>query len=176
MKGLLVADEATSLEQLIGYRFRRPEWLRQALTHRSHSEESSGKEPSNEQMEFLGDAILGFLVSEALLHRFPESREGFLSKLKARLVSGAHLHRVAEELELGGFLRLRHGEIRTWAILDVAPLAILIEEWPTALRHGLELLDGLVAINRHWIHAGELNGSGATREAGKAREAAQTVR
>ena len=113
MKGLLVADEATSLEQLIGYRFRRPEWLRQALTHRSHSEESSGKEPSNEQMEFLGDAILGFLVSEALLHRFPESQEGFLSKLKARLVSGAHLHRVAEELELGGFLRLGKGEERS---------------------------------------------------------------
>ena len=61
-------------------------------------------------MEFLGDAILGFLVSEALLERLPECAEGRLSKLKAHLVSSAHLHSVAQELHLGRFLLLGKGE------------------------------------------------------------------
>jgi len=100
------------LEDAIGYSFRSPDWLRQALTHRSHTEEvpSAGGELANEQMEFLGDAILGFVVSEALVERFPDYREGRLSKLKAHLVSAAHLHPVAERLEIGRFLLLGKGE------------------------------------------------------------------
>jgi ribonuclease-3 len=103
------------LEEAIGYRFERPERLLQALTHRSFTEESARaqKHESNEQMEFLGDSILGFLVSESLIERFPEYQEGRLSKLKARLVSAAHLHPVAEQLELGRHLRLGKGEERS---------------------------------------------------------------
>ncbi|HEY7680568.1 MAG TPA: ribonuclease III [Terriglobia bacterium] len=93
------------LEKTIGYRFDQPDLLLQALTHRSHPEGAA-----NERMEFLGDSILGFLVSEALVDRFPEFREGQLSKLKARLVSAAHLHPVAERLELGRYLRLGKAE------------------------------------------------------------------
>jgi ribonuclease-3 len=93
------------LEKTIGYRFDQPDLLLQALTHRSHPEGAA-----NERMEFLGDSILGFLVSEALVDRFPEFREGKLSKLKARLVSAAHLHPVAERLELGRYLRLGKAE------------------------------------------------------------------
>ncbi len=133
MKGLLVAEEATSLEQVIGYRFQRPEWLGQALTHRSHSEESAGKLSSNEQMEFLGDAILGFLVSEALLQKFPEAREGALSKLRARLVSAAHLHDVAEQVELGRFLRLGRGEERSGGRSKKALLVDALEALVAAL-------------------------------------------
>jgi len=64
----------------------------------------------NEQMEFLGDAILGFLVSEALVARYPSFAEGRLSKLKAYLVSAAHLHEAAAKLDLGDYLLLGRGE------------------------------------------------------------------
>src|SRR3990172_12835463 len=105
-------SNSKDLEAAIGYPFRDPDWLRQALTHRSHSEEvtAGGGDLANEQMEFLGDSILGFVVSEALVERFPDYREGRLSKLKAHLVSAAHLHPVAERLEIGRFLLLGKGE------------------------------------------------------------------
>ena len=61
-------------------------------------------------MEFLGDAVLGFLISEALVARFPSYPEGRLSKLKAHLVSAAHLYVVARRLELGQYLFLGRGE------------------------------------------------------------------
>lgn len=106
------AESWEELERAIGHRFQEPSLLRRALTHRSCAEESAGagRVPSNEQMEFLGDSILGFLVSEALVKRFPEASEGWLSKLKSRLVSAAHLHPVAKRLDLGRHLRLGKGE------------------------------------------------------------------
>jgi ribonuclease-3 len=64
----------------------------------------------NEQLEFLGDSVLGFLIAEALVRRFPEYREGELSRLKAHLVSAAHLHGVARRLDLGSFLELGRSE------------------------------------------------------------------
>src|SRR5262249_31893717 len=64
----------------------------------------------NEQLEFLGDSILGFLISEALVQRFPAHREGELSRLKAHLVSAAHLHGVARSLDLGSYLDLGRSE------------------------------------------------------------------
>lgn len=105
-------SNSKDLEDAIGYSFRDPDWLRQALTHRSHTEEvtAGGGDLANEQLEFLGDSILGFVVSEALVERFPDYREGRLSKLKAHLVSAAHLHPVAERLEIGRFLLLGRGE------------------------------------------------------------------
>src|SRR5262249_47886879 len=108
----MAASNCKDLEDAIGYHFGNADWLLQALTHRSHTEEIPvpGGGLANEQMEFLGDSILGFLVSEALVNRFPAEREGRLSKLKAHLVSAAHLHAVAEELGLGLYLRLGRGE------------------------------------------------------------------
>jgi len=104
--------ENAELEQAIGYSFRNPALLVRALTHRSYAQESGvgNGNIQNEQMEFLGDAILGFLVSESLLERLPECAEGRLSKLKAHLVSSAHLHSVAQGLHLGQFLLLGKGE------------------------------------------------------------------
>ena len=64
----------------------------------------------NEQLEFLGDAVLGLITTEELFHRFPHFREGELSKLRAHLVSEKHLIRVARQLELGHYLRLGRGE------------------------------------------------------------------
>jgi ribonuclease-3 len=106
--------EAGTLEAGIGYTFRDQGLLRRALTHTSHAHEKpASTQPEfgdNERLEFLGDSILGFLVSESLLERYPALDEGRLSKLKARLVSAAHLHRVAASLGIGGHLLLGHGE------------------------------------------------------------------
>ena len=100
------------LETRLGHVFQNRALLVRALTHRSFSSERKSPEqhPDNEQLEFFGDAILGFLVSEALVTRFPASPEGRLSKLKNRLVSADRLHEAAQRLELGAFLNLGRGE------------------------------------------------------------------
>jgi len=102
----------------LAYSFQDQELLIRALTHSSHVHESHRvpvdpgdlAQLSNEQFEFLGDAILGFVISEELVRRFPQFGEGKLSRLKAHLVSANHLHEAAHRLELGRFLRLGRGE------------------------------------------------------------------
>ena len=102
------------LEAILGHAFRDRGLLRRALTHKSRAfEQAAGHDESpsdNEQLEFLGDSVLGFLVSEALVRSYPEFPEGKLSKLKAHLVSALHLHEVARKLGLGEYLLLGHGE------------------------------------------------------------------
>ncbi|MBI4478454.1 MAG: ribonuclease III [Acidobacteria bacterium] len=136
------------LEDAIGYSFRSPDWLRQALTHRSHTEEvpCAGGELANEQMEFLGDSILGFVVSEALVERFPDYREGRLSKLKAHLVSAAHLHPVAERLEIGRFLLLGKGEEQSGGRAKKALLVNTLEALVAAIYQ-----DGGMAPARQFV-------------------------
>jgi ribonuclease-3 len=106
--------ELEALESAIGHCFRDQDILRRALTHKSHVHEKSAAGEAglndNEQLEFLGDAILGFLVSESLLEHYPMLPEGRLSKLKAYLVSATHLHQVAQKLDLGKHLLLGRGE------------------------------------------------------------------
>lgn len=110
-----------ALEESLGRRFQRPELLDQALTHSSQAREvdalaASGGVSSvlpsgdNEILEFLGDAVLGLVTSEALFHRFPKFQEGQLSKLRAHLVGQRHLLRVAEQLQIGRYMRLGRGE------------------------------------------------------------------
>ena len=102
--------EFASLETALGYRFKDPALLQRALTHSSRANESSGEEADNEQMEFLGDAVLGFLAGRELYQRFPGLREGHLSRMRASLVSATYLIKVAERLRLGEYLRLGKGE------------------------------------------------------------------
>ncbi|HEV2446667.1 MAG TPA: ribonuclease III [Candidatus Sulfopaludibacter sp.] len=105
--------ELASLELRLSHRFADPALLHRALTHSSLANESRpGSETSrdNEQLEFLGDSVLGFLISEALLQRHPESAEGELSRRKAHLVSAAHLHGVSRRLDLGSYLELGRSE------------------------------------------------------------------
>ena len=88
------------LEKALGHSFRDRELLERALTHKSKIYEKSAEgqtSADNEQLEFLGDAILGFAVSESLVRRFPSFPEGRLSKLKAHLVSAARLYEVAND-------------------------------------------------------------------------------
>jgi ribonuclease-3 len=98
-----------SLKAALEHRFEDDGLLDRALTHRSHvNERLAGRH--NEQLEFLGDAVLGFLVSDALVRRLPELSEGALSKLKAHLVSATHLLQVAQKLDLGRYLQIGRGE------------------------------------------------------------------
>jgi ribonuclease-3 len=105
----------TGLEELeadLGYHFREPALLHKALTHSSHAHEHNHGE-DNEQLEFLGDAILGFVVSDLLYRAYPSFSEGQLSKLKGFFVSAANLVKYAEQLKLGRYLHLGRGEEKT---------------------------------------------------------------
>lgn len=101
------------LQDLIGYRFRDSRLLLEALTHSSFAQEATGRSRDNEQLEFLGDAVLNFLVSVRLAEAFPEDKEGELSRGRARLVAAEHLSKVAARLCLGEYLRLGRGEEKT---------------------------------------------------------------
>jgi len=111
----------TELEAAIGHRFSQPELLLCALTHRSlanqqqhtGSASSSGLSADNERLEFLGDAVLGLVVGEALFLSHPEWQEGELTRVRAQLVSRQHMARVAGVLSLGDHLRLSRGEDRS---------------------------------------------------------------
>lgn len=100
-----ISDLATGL----GYRFAEPELARLALTHRSWCAEHPGDE-SNERLEFLGDAVLGFVVTEFLYSRFPEKSEGELAPARAAVVNAEALAEMAARVDLGSHLRLGRGE------------------------------------------------------------------
>ena len=107
-------DEFESLQQGIGYRFRDRGMLEHAMTHTSRANEDvSGGVADNESMEFLGDALLGFVIADVLFREFPEFDEGQKSKTKAALVSTATLAKQADRLNLGAHLLLGRGEEKT---------------------------------------------------------------
>jgi ribonuclease-3 len=104
----------TELEQQIGYSFRSRALLDRALTHRSFANERTTEGcQHNEALEFLGDSVLGFVVSAWLLQLFPDQDEGKLSKMKAYLVSETSLVDVAERIDLGRFILINRGEEKT---------------------------------------------------------------
>jgi ribonuclease III len=107
-------DEFDALQQAIGYRFRDRGLLEHAMTHTSRANEDvSGGVRDNESMEFLGDAVVGFVIADVLFREFPNFDEGEKSKTKAALVSTATLARQAERLNLGEHLLLGRGEEKT---------------------------------------------------------------
>jgi len=110
-KVVRLRDEFETLQQAIGYRFRDRGLVEHAMTHTSRANEDvSGGVRDNESLEFLGDAVLGFVIADVLFNEFPESDEGQKSKLKAMLVSTTTLARQAERLSLGDHLLLGRGE------------------------------------------------------------------
>jgi len=141
-----------TLEARVNYRFRDSELLRRALTHSSHANEtkSAGGEnlADNEQLEFLGDSILGFLMSEALVRRNPEHREGELSRQKAHLVSAAHLHGVARRLDLGSYLELGRSEEMSGGRAKKTLLVDALEALIAVL-----YLDGGIDVAREFVFA-----------------------
>lgn len=101
------ASRIESLERALGYHFQAPALARQALTHRSFSADH------NERLEFLGDSILNMVVAMALYARFESLREGELSRLRAQLVKQETLQYLAEGLDLGAYLSLGEGELKS---------------------------------------------------------------
>ena len=107
-------DEFDVLEMSLGYEFRDKGLLEHALTHRSRAhEDASGGVADNESLEFLGDAVLGLVISDRLFREFPEYDEGRKSKTKALLVSAPTLALIGEALGLGDYLLLGRGEEKT---------------------------------------------------------------
>lgn len=100
-------DFSRKVGERIGYSFQQPDLLQTALTHRSFGS------PNNERLEFLGDAVLSVVVSEALFRKFPDTDEGSMSRLRASLVNGETLAIIARRLQLGDFLRLGPGELKS---------------------------------------------------------------
>jgi ribonuclease III len=106
--------ELAALEAQLDYRFKRRDVLECALTHRSFAyEQPSGTCEHNESLEFLGDAVLGLIVSQMLITAFPNCSEGVLAKFKAHLVGSHHLADCAKTLRIGDFLRINRGEEKT---------------------------------------------------------------
>lgn len=105
-------DEERALawaEAALGYRFRDPRLLVEALTHPTYAYEVKGQ-PSNQRLEFLGDAVISLAISRHLFERFPHLPEGELTKLRAALVAAPTLARRARALGVGEMLRLGRGE------------------------------------------------------------------
>lgn len=101
------------LERKIGYEFKNPELLKNALTHSSYANENRNEGmSSNERLEFLGDSVLGFVTAKHLYSMQPELPEGKMTRLRAELVCEHSLYGVAQDLELGRYLRMGHGEER----------------------------------------------------------------
>ncbi|MFZ0739116.1 MAG: ribonuclease III [Candidatus Acidiferrales bacterium] len=104
-------EELAHFEAALGHHFRRPEWLEQALTHRSaRQREAELPAEDNDRLEFFGDRVLGLVVSEYLLKTFPDWDAGKLSKAQSRLVSGASVRQAAETVGIGQRLRIGRGE------------------------------------------------------------------
>jgi dsRNA-specific ribonuclease len=119
-----------SLPRQLGYTFREPALLRQALTHRSFGA------PNNERLEFVGDAVLNCVVGVTLYERFPALPEGDLSRVRAGLVNKETLTRVARRLALGPEILLGDGEMRSGGA-----------QRPSILADALEALYGLVFLD-----------------------------
>jgi ribonuclease-3 len=134
--------DRSALEDALGHHFQRHAILDQALTHSSFAREAESQAPTgtnsdtpgdNEQLEFLGDAVLSFVVSQELFQRFPEYAEGDLSKLRAHIVSARALARPARQLEIGKYLRFGKGEEKSGGRTKSALLVNALEALIAAL-------------------------------------------
>lgn len=107
--------------RLLNYQFKKPAFLKQALTHRS------AESDNYERFEFLGDSILSFVIANELFHRFPLQSEGQLSRLRSHLVRGDMLLELAKEIHLGDFLFLGQGEMKSGGFRRASILSDALE-------------------------------------------------
>jgi len=145
---LTAEERLAELESAIEYTFRDRLLLMRALTHRSFAnEQPEPRPPDNEALEFLGDAVLAFLISAWLLELFPSQSEGTLSKLRAHAVSAVALQTHAARLRLGSFLLLNRGEEKTGGRNKVALQVDAFEALIAAI-----YLDGGIEAARTFVH------------------------
>lgn len=132
------------LEERLGYFFKNRRLLAEALTHPSYANEAKGGAEDNQRLEFFGDAIVSFFISNQLYLTFPGAREGELTKLRAAIVDEPALARVALALDLGSFLSLGRGEERSGGRGKSSVLADALE----ALVAAVYLDGGVTAAKR----------------------------
>lgn len=106
-------ESAAAFSRRLGLPFTNLSLLMRALTHRSYVNENPSSVEDNERLEFLGDAVLDFIVGAWVYHRFPEMPEGDLTKMRSAIVRNDHLARFARHINLGNALRLGRGELST---------------------------------------------------------------
>lgn len=146
------AVPVVALEEHLGYQFRNRALLVQALTHGScRGASAAGASPDNERLEFLGDSIIGFFVSEALYRSSPALDEGKLSRIKSNLVNAASLRRVAEKLDLGRYLLLGPGEEKSGGRKKPAILSDALEALVAALYLDGGLEPALLFVREHLL-------------------------
>ena len=142
-------DILTELENTIDYRFTNRALLDEAVTHRSFLNESGDSTiRDNERLEFFGDAVLDFFLSRALLDRFPDCREGDLTRIRASLVGEESLGNLARRIGLGRYLRLGRGEEKSGGREKISILADAYEALLAAL-----YLDGGAAPLQRLVEA-----------------------
>ena len=107
---ILGKNEYKSLEKSLGYRFRDKELLRTALLHRSFRFENDDVHADNQRLEFLGDAVLGFLCAAHLYDRYPDDAEGVLTSFRSQTTSGKALAELAALADVGKYLQIGRGE------------------------------------------------------------------
>ncbi|MBT95795.1 MAG: ribonuclease III [Acidimicrobiaceae bacterium] len=139
----MISDQTKHFAKLIHKKFNNMTLLEEALTHKSWSAENEGTGP-NEKLEFLGDSVLGLIVTEHIYATYPELTEGQLSQLRSVIVGKNSLKRVAKELNLGSYLKLGNATVSD-ALLEDAIEAIigaiyLDDGWSSAKDFVLELL------------------------------------
>jgi ribonuclease-3 len=143
----MLPRDLDELERCLDYHFKNPALLQQAITHKSYLNEAREKsQKDNERLEFLGDAVLDLIISQDLLLDYPDTPEGELSKMKARIVSETALAKVAKRLEIGRFLLLGRGEEMTQGRTKPSLLANAMEAILAAI-----YLDGGLESARHVI-------------------------
>lgn len=107
----MLKEEITEIEKILGFKNKTPQLLQTAFTHRSYlNEHPDYKNPSNERLEFLGDAVLQFLITEFLYREYPQYPEGTLTSIRAATVNTLSLAEEARRLQYGNFLLLSRGE------------------------------------------------------------------
>lgn len=135
------------LEQKLNYRFQDPSILENAMRHSSYANESRDSAvTSNERLEFLGDSVLGFITAKYLYQHFPKMPEGRMTRVRAELVCETALHRVAQQLELGKYIRLGKGEELSGGRTRPSILADAVEATIAAL-----FLDGGIEVAERFI-------------------------
>jgi ribonuclease III len=157
-------DDLLEFSDRLGIEFRDYSLLSRALTHRSYLNENPGTAlEDNERLEFLGDAVIDFIVAAFLYHRFPEMDEGELTSLRAALVRAETLARFAREVDLGQHLRLGYGEAENGGRDRIPLLCASFEAVMGAiyLDQGLEpvrnLVEALIGPTLEHIRAGALH-------------------
>jgi len=118
---------STPIETLLGHEFSRPGLLREALTHRSAARQHGSGSASNERLEFMGDRVLGLVIAEWLVERYPNEQEGELGRRLAHLVSQPVLASVAESIRLGAVLAVSPGEAKAGVKQRATVLADALE-------------------------------------------------